>query len=64
MSWDTLARIHHLAVFAECLAVGLACRDSAGVREAVVHLRRVYATMRYTNPPLLLLTLNRLGNPS
>jgi len=34
---DTLARIRGLAVFAECLAVGLACGDRADVREAVAH---------------------------
>ena len=37
MSCDTLARIHGLAVFAECLAVELAFNDNADVQEAVAH---------------------------
>jgi len=37
ISRDTPARIYGLAVFAECLAGGIACEESGDVREAVAH---------------------------
>jgi len=54
MSCDTLARIHGLAVFAECLAVELACNDNADVQEAVAHYRRVHDDALYKSTVYLL----------
>jgi len=50
---DTPAHIRGLAVFAECLAVGLACEDQRRLTGSDSTLR----AMRYTNRRLLYFTL-------
>jgi len=60
ISHDTPARVHGLAVFAECLAGGWLAEISADLREVVAHWRRVRDDALYKLPHLLYCTLPQL----